>query len=634
MRKALFHIVKRLTRPQKRLVFLGIDIAIAPLTAVLVLYPDMSEISVQAWVLLPGLLLIAACASNFFGLPKIKLIAYEVRAILATAKFAAATTVGLAILCHATGLRYDAGTMATFLVALLCLTVGSRFFMLAALRWVLDCGQARHRAFIYGAGETGLHLAAGLRSHPNIQAVGFLDDNPDLHAMTVGGLPVLSPSRLRAILQKQHIDLVLLAMPSLSARKTLKISQHLRDFGIEVRTAPSMAHLGAADVQKTQPGVSDQTLFLGRSPLGDTLPDVGFNYHNRVVLVSGAGGSVGAELCRQLLTHRPKKLVLFERSELALYAVESELCTLAARLGVEIVPVLGSVTDELQARTTMTDHRVHVIFHTAAYKHVSLVEANPVAGLANNVIGTRVFCDAAIAAKAERFVLISTDKAVRPASVMGATKRLAEMVVQDIARRSCHTQFSIVRFGNVLGSSGSVLPRFRDQIAKGGPVTLTDNGVTRYFMTIAEASRLVLIAGALCVRDTPNQASVFVLDMGQPVRIRDLAERMIRAEGLSPRTIDAPDGDIEIVVTGLRAGEKLHEELFIGKNYLPTPHPKILRALESCPSEFAVASALRSVRQVVGSGDQAGVRAIFVKWLEGYPQTPVPVLVGATLNSA
>ena len=634
MRDVLFEIVNRLTRLQKRLVFLAVDVTLAPLTAAMVFHAHSAEIPLQAWLFLPGLLFIAAATSSFYGLPQIKLIAYELRAILTTVKFAAVTTLGLVGLCHAIRVPCNPSTMVAFLLTLLCLTVGSRFFMLAALRWVLENGKTRRRAFIYGAGQTGLHAAAALRGHPNIQVIGFLDDNPDLQAMTVGGLPVLSPSRLSSILQKQHADLVLLAMPSVFGGKQLRLSHHLRTMGLEVQTVPSLAHLGTVAVlEKLVPPV-DPNAFLGRTTLGDALPDLGHEYKGKVVLISGAGGSVGAELCRQILTYQPRKLVLFERSELALYAIEGELCNLAHDCGVEIVSVLGSVTDDLQARTTMIDHQVDVIFHTAAYKHVSLVETNPVAGLANNVLGTRIFCDAAIAARVGRFVLISTDKAVRPTSVMGATKRLAEIVVQDIARRSVDTQFSIVRFGNVLGSSGSVLPRFRDQIAKGGPITLTDNNVTRYFMTIAEASRLVLIAGALWVKDAPKQASVFVLDMGQPVRIRDLAERMIRAEGLCPRTADNPDGDIEIILTGLRAGEKLHEELFIGQNYLPTPHPKILRAQESCLSEFAVASVLKSVRRTISSGDQASVRAIFVEWIDGYPAAPLPVRAKPALNTA
>lgn len=619
LRAVLHRIVTSLTRPQKRAVFLAADMLLAPLIAGLIFFPVSSETVAQMSLLLPGLLAVAAMASISVGLPKIKLIAYEIQAIVATGRFAALVTLGLAVLCQVLDIAYDAVILAEFMTALLCCAVAGRFIMLGALRWVLRTGKMRRRVLIYGAGDTGLQLAAALRSQPHIQPVAFLDDNVDLQAMTVGGLPVLSPHRIEAIVQKQHVDSVLLAMPLISERKRLQISQTLRALGLDVQIIPSLSELAGTD-KPISPATNGATgAFLGRCSVGEVLPNLGEAYKDRVVLVSGAGGSVGSELCRHLLKHRPKRLVLFERSEIALYTIDAELRDLAAGCGVDIASVLGSVTDSTQSRATFIDCGVEVVFHTAAYKHVSLVEANPIAGLANNVIGTRVFVEAAQAAGVERFVLISTDKAVRPTSIMGATKRLAELVVQDLATRSPDTHFSIVRFGNVLGSSGSVLPRFREQIARGGPITLTDDNVTRYFMTISEAAQLVLVAGALCARDAPELASVFALDMGRPVRIRDLAERMVRAEGLRPYSAGQFEGDIEIILTGLLPGEKLHEELFIGENLLRTPHPKILRATEGCLSEFAVASALCAARRAIASGDQDAAREIFSKWVEGFP---------------
>jgi FlaA1/EpsC-like NDP-sugar epimerase len=319
--------------------------------------------------------------------------------------------------------------------------------------------------------------------------------------------------------------------------------------------------------------------------------------------------------------------VLFDISEIALFTVERELCDVARGTGTEIVPVLGSVTDARLVRSVTTGQAIEVVLHAAAYKHVALVEANPVAGLSNNVLGTRQVAEAAVEAGAQRFVLISTDKAVRPTGVMGASKRMAELVIQDMARRSRGTAFSIVRFGNVLGSSGSVIPLFRDQIARGGPVTLTHEDVTRYFMTIGEAARLVLQAGSFVAGGEAHGADVCVLDMGKPVRIRDLAVQMIQAAGCTVRDAEHPDGDIEIVVTGLRPGEKLHEELLIGEGLLATPHPRILRAAERSLSELQAASMLRALRAAVAAGDATAARAVIRDHVE--PTAPRPDLARA-----
>jgi FlaA1/EpsC-like NDP-sugar epimerase len=312
---------------------------------------------------------------------------------------------------------------------------------------------------------------------------------------------------------------------------------------------------------------------------------------------------------------RPRRLVLLEMSELALYTIDRELREIAEGSAIEIVPVLGSTTDSRVTRAAMVEHAVEVVLHAAAYKHVPLVEANPIAGLYNNVIGTRILADAAMDAGVDRFVLISTDKAVRPCNVMGASKRMAELVIQDMAARSRRTRFSMVRFGNVLGSSGSVIPLFKEQIARGGPVTVTHEEVTRYFMTLSEAARLVLLAGSF---PGANGCDVFVLDMGKPIRIRDLAEQMIEAAGLTVRDAANPGGDIEIVVTGLRPGEKLHEELLIGEGLLTTPHPKILRAREASLSEVEIAKALARLGVAIGQGDAPGALAVLADTVEGY----------------
>jgi FlaA1/EpsC-like NDP-sugar epimerase len=373
---------------------------------------------------------------------------------------------------------------------------------------------------------------------------------------------------------------------------------------------------GKGLVESLKPVSADD--LLGRDKVDLDLEEVDRTYAGKCVMVTGAGGSIGSELCRQLILCGIRKLVLFEHSELALYSIERELQPDTEKLGIELATVLGSVTDAQRVESALRTHKIQGLLHAAAYKHVPLVEANEISGLRNNVIGTRILADAALRVGIERFVLISTDKAVRPTNVMGASKRLAELVIQDFASRSKKTLFSMVRFGNVLGSSGSVIPLFREQIEKGGPVTLTHGDVTRYFMTIPEAARLVLLAGSYA-----RGGDVFVLDMGKPTKIYDLACSMIELSGRTVRNADNPEGDIEVKVTGLRPGEKLYEELLIGNDMLTTPHAKILRAQESSLSEIEIANALRDLSTSFEKDDVALARGVIERWVEGYqrPQT-------------
>ncbi|EBA04428.1 Nucleotide sugar epimerase/dehydratase [Rhodobacterales bacterium HTCC2150] len=389
----------------------------------------------------------------------------------------------------------------------------------------------------------------------------------------------------------------------------------MQALGLEVQALPSFAQLIGEEalIDKLAPVTPGQ--FLGRAHLDREIAGGAETYEGRSVMVTGAGGSIGSEICRQLLQLRPRRLVLFELSELALYTIEMELRQLleGSDNPVEIVPLMGSMTEARLVRRALAENQIEVVLHTAAYKHVPMVEANPLVGLSNNVLGTQIMAREAKAAGVERFMLISSDKAVRPTNVMGASKRLAEMVVQDLASRSKTTIFSMVRFGNVLGSSGSVVPLFQDQIARGGPVTLTDNAVTRYFMTIQEAVGLVILAGSYA-----EGSEIFVLDMGRPVLIRQLAEQMIEAAGYTLRSAKNPDGDIAIKVTGLRPGEKLHEELPITKGRISTENPKIFCAAEKPLSEIEVATALRALREAVATGDEPAARAVITRWVEGY----------------
>jgi FlaA1/EpsC-like NDP-sugar epimerase len=474
---------------------------------------------------------------------------------------------------------------------------------------------------IYGAGTTGTQLVSALNAHKTIYPVAFVDDNAALHGLTVAGLPVYSPLRIREMATAKQIDRVLLAVPSLSQPKQAQLARRLQKMGLEVQALPSFSQLIGEEqlVDKLKP-VESHT-FLGRKQVCDQLERGCESYADRVVLISGAGGSIGSELCRQVLACRPAKLVLYELNELALYNVEMELRSLADVTETELVPVLGSVTDPRQVRGVLAHHKVQVVLHAAAYKHVPLVEANPLAGLANNVFGTQTLAREAAEVGVERFILISSDKAVRPTNVMGASKRLAELVIQDLATRSPNTVFTMVRFGNVLGSSGSVVPLFQEQIRRGGPVTVTDPKVTRFFMTIQEAVRLVLTAG-----DMAKGGEVFVLDMGRAVPIVQLARQVIESAGYTVRDTDTPDGDIEIVFTGLRPGEKMYEELTLTDDHIGTRHPKLFCAREQGLSEIEVASILRALRHAVASGDPEAGRAVINRWVEGYVAPPQRVL--------
>ena len=428
------------------------------------------------------------------------------------------------------------------------------------------------RVAIYGAGEAGAQLSAALRLAGNHQIVTFLDDSPALWGRTINGVSIQPPQVLREF--QDDLDQVLLAIPSLSRSERRRIVAELQRQTTPVLQIPSVDDLtsGLARIDALRPVAIED--LLGRDPVAPVRELLGPGLRDAVVCVTGAGGSIGSELCRQILQLAPKELILLERSEPALYLLEQELRQ-NLHASVNLLPVLGNTADSVLVHRLFAQHDVQTVFHAAAYKHVPLVESNPLAGLANNVGGTVQVCRAAVATGVRQVVLISTDKAVRPTNVMGATKRLSELVVQAYAAKSSSTCFSMVRFGNVLGSSGSVVPLFRRQIAAGGPITLTHPEVIRYFMTIPEAATLVLQASVLA-----QGGDLFLLDMGEPVRIKALAEQMVRLSGLSLRDADHPDGDIEIVCTGLRPGEKLYEELLIDAESQPTVHPLIYRAQE------------------------------------------------------
>jgi FlaA1/EpsC-like NDP-sugar epimerase len=436
----------------------------------------------------------------------------------------------------------------------------------------------RRKVAIYGAGRAGRQLAASLLDDSHIAIVGFLDDDNRLDGQIINGVPVWHAGRLQELVGNPGLTEVLLALPSVSRSRRCEIVAELQKYELEVKTLPGIGQLVNQEVTVNDLREVQVDDLLGRDPVTPNAILMGRTVVGMTVMVSGAGGSIGAELCRQILAVKPKRLILAEQSEYALYAIDSEL---RGRLGdradeIEIVAELVDVAQAGSVNRLFQRWKPDTVYHAAAYKHVPLVEANPVRGLYNNIFGTLHSVLAAEDAGVRRFVLISTDKAVRPTNIMGASKRICELILQARAQQQEGTVFTMVRFGNVLGSSGSVVPRFREQIRAGGPVTITHNDITRYFMTIPEAAQLVIQASGMA-----RGGDVFVLDMGQPVRIRDLAETMVRLSGRSVRDGACPDGDIEIVQIGLRPGEKLYEELLIGDNPTPTKHPRIMRAQEN-----------------------------------------------------
>ena len=622
IRTALFNLQSQMSRRSKQLILLAIDIVLPPLALVLsVLLMRNGNVLLAMPALaymLPALAIIGGIVAARLGLQRIQLKSYETSAMMRTGIHAAIMTAVTALLLEIGTQNFPIAGVVIYGLMLFLGSAGLRIAMLNMLLWVLRQGQPKRRVVIYGAGTTGVQLAAALRSHERIVPVAFVDDNVTLQSTMVAGLRVLPASGLETLVAQHDIDRIILAMPSVSPPKIAQLTRRLRAMGLKVQSLPSFSQLVGEEelIDRLTPVNAGQ--FLGRAQVDQSLARADDAYRGKSVLVSGAGGSIGSELCRQVLRYRPARLVLYEVSEVALYNVDRDLKEEADRAGVEIVPVLGSVTDSRLSRIVLQKYGIHVVFHAAAYKHVPLVELNPLAGLANNVLGTRTMAEAAQEAAVDRFILVSSDKAVRPTNIMGASKRLAELVIQDMAKRARGTVFSMVRFGNVLGSSGSVIPLFKEQIAHGGPVTLTHEDVTRYFMTISEAAQLVLLAGSFSDRETSRGGDVFVLDMGKPVRIRDVAMQMIHAAGYSVRDADHPDGDIEILVTGLRPGEKLHEELLIGEGQLTTPHSKILRARDESLSELELASALRALRAAIAGGDEDAARQVVISWVRGY----------------
>jgi FlaA1/EpsC-like NDP-sugar epimerase len=476
--------------------------------------------------------------------------------------------------------------------------------------------RATRRMLIYGAGSAGVQTAAALSGARQYVLMGFIDDDQTKAGNTINGAPIYSPKGLTAHVNRQGITDILLALPTASRERRNQIIKDLSTLPVHIQTLPSLTDLASGRVTVQDFRELDIEDLLGREPVAPDPTLLASKLKDQVVLVTGAGGSIGSELCRQIVQQLPKQLLLLDHSEFGLYAVHQKLVTFCASNGspVVITPLLGNVMNQARMRDICHAYRPSAIYHTAAYKHVPMVEHNPAEGVGNNIFGTLSLVKAALESQVAHFVLISTDKAVRPTNLMGASKRVAELILQAHADApsAATTRFSMVRFGNVLGSSGSVVPLFRKQLEVGGPLTVTHPEVTRYFMTVSEAVQLVLQASAMA-----EGGEVFVLDMGQPVKILELAHRMISLSGLSLRDALHPEGDIEVVISGLRPGEKLYEELLIGENPMPTAHPRIMRAREDFMTWPALAEKLKTLEEAVRENNVPTMKRLLRELVSG-----------------
>jgi len=605
-----------LSRFQKRLLMLGADLICIPTTL-------WAAISLESGVPAPIpteqiWLYVAAVVASVpvfvrLGLYRAVIRFMGPRALIAVL---AGVTVSVLLLLAINSLVLEVQVPVTALIIyfnLALLYVGGSRLLARSLMQFRRAGA--DRVIIYGAGAAGAQVLSALRGSGSYYPVAFVDDSRSLQGSLVNGIEVFAPSSLPTLIRQEDVNTVLLALPSLSRRRRKEILQSLETLSIHVQTVPDIFDIvtGRANVEAFRD--VDANDLLGRDPVPLTEHLIDACIRGKNVMVTGAGGSIGSQLCRQIMRQGPKRLVLFEMSEIALYGIERDLRAEMARDGLEfeLLALLGNAHHKSRVREVMQACAIQTVYHAAAYKHLPIVEQNVIEGVHNNVFSTLHAAEAALLTGVETFVLISTDKAVNPTSVMGATKRMAEIVLQALQTQTKRTRFCMVRFGNVLGSSGSVVPLFQEQIRSGGPVTVTHPEVRRFFMTIPEAAALVLEAGSM-----GKGGDVFVLDMGQPVKIDELARRMINLMGYSVRDEAHPDGDIEISYTGLRQSEKLYEELSIGNNFTGTEHPMVMRAIEHSPTWEEVSALLSEMTAALDKGDCGSAIAILERAVNEY----------------
>lgn len=609
----------RLPRATKRVIALAADAMLCVLSVAVAYYLRMDSWNAPVgnqWLSYVAALALALPIFAGFSLYRAIFRYLGNSALVAVGRACLAYAIPYAIIFAAIGVPNVPRTIGLMQPALLfifvaCSRVVARYWLSGEYKQVLRA-QQRRRVLIYGAGSAGRQLAAALANSKEMEVVAFADDDPTLHGSMIDRREIYPATNFAGLVDRLAVDDVLLAVPSASRRRRTEIVNDLRGTPAVIRTLPGVAELAQGKVTVSDLRPLDLEDLLGRDAVDPDPGLMGRNITGKIVMVTGAGGSIGSELCRQIVNLHPAKLLLVDVSEVSLYTIHQELTARVEKsrgIGIDHVPLLASVQDAGRIEQIIGAWKPDTIYHAAAYKHVPMVEHNPTEGVRNNVFGTRTVAEAARRHGVANFVLISTDKAVRPTNVMGTTKRLAEMVLQAMATEEAidggTTCFSMVRFGNVLGSSGSVVPLFRQQIRNGGPVTITHADVTRYFMTIPEAAQLVIQAGAMA-----RGGEVFVLEMGEPVRIHDLAERMIELSGLTVRNDANPQGDIEIAVVGLRPGEKLYEELLIGNDPKPTTHSRILMANEHMLSMAELRAALDRLETAIDKGNAAGVRQI------------------------
>ena len=628
-----------LPRAVKRMLVVALDVVLSVVSVWCALYLRLDQVGLplaQQWFLYLLAPVLAVPIFIRFGLYRAIFRFTGMAALTTTAKAVGLYTVlflGSLLLARWDGVPRTVGLIQplTFLVLVGASRATARFWLTG---WSGQTKQIDGRLLIYGAGVAGVQTASALGVERQFLLLGFVDDDVSKIGRSINGVNVLRIADVPDAVTKLGVTDVLLAMPSLARVRRNEIIEQLRGLPVHVRTLPGIVDLASGRVTVQDFQELDVEDLLGREPVPPDPLLLASNLAGKVVLVTGAGGSIGSELCRQILLERPKRLVLVEHSEIALYTIHSELIRLCSERGliVGIDPQLANVRDYCRLRKIFHQFKPALVFHAAAYKHVPLVEGNSAEGVMNNIFGTLNLARAAIGSGTTHFVLISTDKAVRPTNVMGATKRIAELVLQALAHctnvqfeideesgdppvPNC-TLFAMVRFGNVLGSSGSVVPLFRRQLRDGGPITVTHEDVTRYFMTIPEAAQLVLHAGAMA-----QGGDVFVLDMGQPIRILELARRMAKLSGRSLRDAAHPDGDIEIQITGLRPGEKLYEELLIGNNPQPTAHSRIMKANEDFLEWDNLQPVLKQLWEAAQDNDDVSIKAKLMQLVIGYVPT-------------
>lgn len=615
--------IKYTSIKKKRPVIMGLDCLLLPLSLWVAFALRFSswwpEEIIQLWWLFLVAPMFAMPIFIRYGLYRAVLVYISSRAffaIIRAVSLSALVLLGIVVVVDLQNVPFT--IFAIYWLVALTLVGGSRAILRAVLQWFTRAKNSSTDVIIYGAGEAGAELAEALQAGHEFTPIAFVDDKQEMHGAEIRGLKVYPTLEAKQLLNNCGVRQILLAIPSAQRSRRQQVVDYLETLPVHVRTVPSLMSIVSgrskvADLHEI--GIED---ILGREPVPPDDLLLSSCITGKSVMVTGAGGSIGSELCRQIINLNPARIVLFDSCEFALYSIEKELREYCKENCVElhdrrIIPVLGSVTNQHKIEHVLKTYSVKTLYHAAAYKHVPLVEYNPIEGVMNNVFGTFYTASAALKVNIETFILISTDKAVRPTNVMGATKRMAELVVQGFSRQLNTTQFSMVRFGNVLGSSGSVVPLFREQIKKGGPITLTHPDITRYFMTIPEAAQLVIQAGSM-----GRGGDVFVLDMGEPVRIQDMARHMVSLYGLTVRDEINPDGDISIETTHLRPGEKLYEELLLGDTVTGTEHPRIMRAQEAELPWDQLMNVLEKLEVICKSNDSEVLLKFLEEVVDGY----------------